>query len=126
MPQIVERQTRPLDETYPFVFMDAVHYKVREDGHIITKAAYVVLGINLEGNKEILGIWIGGGRNFQVLAVRAERTEKPWYQDSAPVLRGWPDRLPGSYRSGFPQSANPALHYPLNQIQQQVRKLEGY
>lgn len=59
IPQIVEWQARPLDETYPFVFMDAVHYKVREDGHIITKAAYVVLGINLEGNKEILGIWIG-------------------------------------------------------------------
>lgn len=59
IPQIVEWQARPLDEIYPFVFMDAVHYKVREDGHIITKAAYVVLGINLEGNKEILGIWIG-------------------------------------------------------------------
>ena len=59
IPQIVEWLARPLDETYPFVFMDAVHYKVREDGHIITKAAYVVLGINLEGNKEILGIWIG-------------------------------------------------------------------
>lgn len=59
IPQIVEWQARPLDENYPFVFMDAVHYKVREDGHIITKAAYVVLGINLEGYKEILGIWIG-------------------------------------------------------------------
>ena len=59
IPQIVEWQAKPLDETYPFVFMDAVHYKVREDGHIITKAAYVVLGINMEGYKEILGIWIG-------------------------------------------------------------------
>jgi transposase-like protein len=59
VPQIVEWQSRPLEETYPFVFMDAIHYKVREDGRIVTKAAYVVLGINMEGYKEILGIWIG-------------------------------------------------------------------
>jgi len=59
IPQIVEWQARPLEEIYPFVFMDAIHYKVREDGRIVTKAAYVVLGINMEGRKEILGIWIG-------------------------------------------------------------------
>ena len=59
VPQIVEWQARPLEEVYPFVFMDAIHYKVREDGRIVTKAAYVVLGINMEGRKEILGIWIG-------------------------------------------------------------------
>ena len=59
IPQIVEWQSRPLEEIYQFVFMDAIHYKVREDGRIVTKAAYVVLGINMEGRKEILGIWIG-------------------------------------------------------------------
>ena len=59
VPQIVEWQSRPLEETYPFVFMDAIHYKVREDGRVITKAAYVALGVNMEGYKEILGIWIG-------------------------------------------------------------------
>ena len=59
VPQIVEWQARPLDEIYPFVFMDAVHYKVRDEGRVVTKAAYVVLGINMEGGKEILGIWIG-------------------------------------------------------------------
>ena len=39
--------------------MDAIHYKVKEDHQIVTKAAYVVIGITLEGNKDILGIWIG-------------------------------------------------------------------
>lgn len=44
---------------YPVVFLDAVHYKVREEGRIVTKASYVALGINAEGRKDILGIWIG-------------------------------------------------------------------
>ena len=42
-----------------FCFLDAIHYKVRGDGRILNRAAYVVLGITIEGNKDILGIWIG-------------------------------------------------------------------
>lgn len=59
IPQIKEWQNRPLESIYPFIFMDAIHYKVREDGQIKSKAAYVVLGVNLEGIKEVIGIWIG-------------------------------------------------------------------
>lgn len=44
---------------YPFIFMDAIHYKVKENHQYITKAAYVVLGIGLDGHKDILGVWIG-------------------------------------------------------------------
>ena len=50
---------RPLNSIYPFVFMDAIHYKVKENHQYVTKAAYVVLGINMDGCKDILGIWIG-------------------------------------------------------------------
>ena len=59
MPEVNDWQNRPLEEVYPFMFMDAIHYKVKEDHRYITKAAYVVLGINMEGGKDILGIWIG-------------------------------------------------------------------
>jgi transposase-like protein len=59
MPEVAAWQSRPLEPIYPFVFMDAIHYKVKEDHQIMTKAAYVVIGITLEGNKDILGIWIG-------------------------------------------------------------------
>ena len=59
MPEVTAWQNRPLEKVYPFVFMDAIYYKVREDHHSVTKAAYVVLGIPLEGQKDILGIWIG-------------------------------------------------------------------
>ena len=58
IPEIKEWQERPLDDVYPFVFIDAVHFSVR-DNHIVKKAAYIVLGVNSEGFKEVLGIWIG-------------------------------------------------------------------
>ena len=58
-PEINAWQNRPLESVYPFVFMDAIHYKVKENHQYITKAAYVVLGIQLDGRKDILGVWIG-------------------------------------------------------------------
>ena len=59
IPEIKEWQDRPLDEVYPIVFIDAVHFSVREDNRVVKKAAYIVLGIDKEGYKSILGIWIG-------------------------------------------------------------------
>lgn len=58
-PEINAWQNRPLESVYPFVFMDAIHYKVKENHQYITKAAYVVLGIGQDGRKDILGVWIG-------------------------------------------------------------------
>jgi len=63
MPVVTEWQNRPLEKTYSFIFMDAIHYKVRDDKHIIIKAAYVVLGVNMDGEKEVLGIWIGANES---------------------------------------------------------------
>jgi len=59
IPEVTAWQNRPLEKVYPFVFMDAIHYKVKEDHRYVTKAAYVVLGIQMDGRKDILGIWIG-------------------------------------------------------------------
>ena len=59
LPQIDEWQNRPLAEVYPIVFIDAVHFSVRDDGIIRKLAAYVVLGINADGRKEVLTITIG-------------------------------------------------------------------
>ena len=58
-PEIAAWQNRPLESVYPFIFMDAIHYKVKENHQYITKAAYIVLGIQLDGHKDILGVWIG-------------------------------------------------------------------
>ena len=59
MPEVTEWQNRPLEAVYPFVFLDAIHYKVKQDHQYQTKAAYVVLGITMDGRKDILGVWIG-------------------------------------------------------------------
>ncbi|EHN13407.1 IS256 family transposase [Clostridium sporogenes] len=59
-PVAKEWQNRPLEPVYPIIFMDAIHYKVKQDNRVINKAAYAVIGVNLDGIKEVLGIWIGG------------------------------------------------------------------
>lgn len=59
LPQIEEWQNRPLDEIYPVVYIDAIHYSVRDNNVIRKLAAYVILGINLEGRKEVLTIEVG-------------------------------------------------------------------
>ena len=63
LPEIREWQSRPLNPVYPFVFMDCIHYKVREDGRILSRAAYVVLGVTTEGYKEILSITVGANES---------------------------------------------------------------
>lgn len=59
IPLIKEWQNRPLQSVYAVVFMDAIHFKVKQDGAIVNKAAYMVIGIDLDGHKDVLGIWIG-------------------------------------------------------------------
>ena len=59
LPQIEDWQNRPLSEVYPVLFIDAIHYSVRDNGIIKKLAAYVILGINVEGKKEVLTIQIG-------------------------------------------------------------------
>lgn len=53
MPELTAWQNRPLEQVYPFVFMDAIHYKVKENHQYLTKAAHVVLGIRMDGGKDI-------------------------------------------------------------------------
>jgi putative transposase len=59
IPLIKEWQNRPLQGVYAVVFLDAIHFKVKQDGAIVNKAAYMVIGIDLDGCKDVLGMWIG-------------------------------------------------------------------
>lgn len=58
LPEVEEWQSQPLNSLYPFVFMDCIHYKVGEDGRILSRAAYIVLGITADGYKDILNITV--------------------------------------------------------------------
>ena len=59
LPKIRAWQSRPLAPLYALMFLDAIHFKVRHEGRIVSKAAYVIIGVDMEGIKEVLGIWIG-------------------------------------------------------------------
>ena len=59
LPEAREWQQRPLESVYAVVFMDAIHYHVRSEGQIVKKAVYIAIGVNLEGRKSVLGMWIG-------------------------------------------------------------------
>lgn len=63
LPLAKEWQNRPLERKYAIVFMDAVHFNVREDNRTVKKAVYVAIGIKLNGKREVLGMWIGGNES---------------------------------------------------------------
>ena len=59
LPIAKEWQQRPLESIYTVVFMDAIHYHVRSEGQIVKKAVYIAIGIDLDGRKDVLGMWVG-------------------------------------------------------------------
>lgn len=63
IPEIKEWQNRPLESIYPVLWLDAMHYKVREDGQVRSKAVYSVLGVTMDGTKEVLGIYFGNSES---------------------------------------------------------------
>jgi len=99
--KVKEWQTRPLENIYPFVFMDAIHYKIKEDGKYENKAVYTILGINLRGKKEILGLYLSEseGANFwlQVLSDLNNRGVKDILIASVDGLKGFPEAINSIY-----------------------------
>ena len=96
---------RTLDPVYPIVFMDAVHFKVREENKIVTKAIYVALGITVDGMKDVLGMWIGENEGakfwFKVCTELKNRGVKDILIACIDGLKGFPDAI----KSVFPDTA---------------------
>jgi len=97
IPKLEEWKKRPLSSIYPFIYLDAIHYKVREDGSYISKAFYTVLGVNLEGKKEILGLYLNQseGAKFwlQVLTDLQNRGVEDILIASVDGLKGFPEAI---------------------------------
>ncbi len=97
IPKLEEWKKRPLESIYPFVYLDAIHYKVRDEGHYVSKAFYTVLGVNLEGKKEILGLYLGEseGAKFwlQVLTDLQNRGVQDILIASVDGLKGFPEAI---------------------------------
>lgn len=90
-------QNRPLDAIYPIVYLDALYLKIRDSGHIQNKAIYVVIGVNLEGSKEVLGLWAGQseGAKFwlQVLTELKNRGVADIFIACVDGLKGFPQAI---------------------------------
>lgn len=99
--EVTAWQNRPLEAIYPIVYLDALVCKVREEGHVHNKALYVVLGITLEGNKEILGFWIAPteGAKFwlQVLTELQNRGVQDIFIACVDGLKGFPEALEAAF-----------------------------
>lgn len=97
IPEIREWQSRPLEELYPFVWMDAIHFKVRQDGHVQPKAIYTIIGLSIEGKKDLLGIYLSEseGAKFwlQVLTDLNNRGVKDILIASIDNLKGFSDAI---------------------------------
>jgi len=95
--EIVLWQNRPLDEVWPIVYLDAIRVKVRQDGRVINKAIYLALGVNLDGLKEILGLWTAEteGAKFwlQVVTELKSRGVKDIFIACVDGLKGFPEAI---------------------------------
>jgi len=95
--QVVEWQSRPLDAVYPIVYLDCIVLKIRQDNQVINKAIYLALGVNLEGQKELLGLWISEneGAKFwlNVLTELQNRGVKDILIACVDGLKGFPDAI---------------------------------
>ena len=101
LPEIKEWKERPLASHYPFIWLDAIHYKVKADGRYESKAVYTVLGLNLEGKKEILGLYLSeteGARFWlSVLTDLNNRGLKDILIASVDGLKGFPEAINSIY-----------------------------
>ncbi|WP_457605483.1 IS256 family transposase [Nitratifractor sp.] len=104
LPMLSEWRQRPLQKVYPFVWLDAIHYKIKEEGRYVTKAVYTVLGVGLDGHKEVLGLYLSEseGANFwlQVLTDLHNRGVEDILLASVDGLKGFPEAI----NAIFPQT----------------------
>mgnify|MGYP001815021314 FL=1 len=99
--QVVEWQSRPLDAVYPIVYLDCIVLKIRQDKQVINKSVYLALGVNLEGHKELLGMWLSGneGAKFwlNVLTELQNRGVKDILIACVDGLKGFPDAINAAF-----------------------------
>ena len=102
--KVTEWQSRPLDEVYPIVYLDCIVVKIRQDKQAINKAIYLALGVNLEGHKELLGLWISEneGAKFwlNVLTELQNRGVKDILIACVDGLKGFPEAI----NAAFPET----------------------
>lgn len=108
LPVVKEWQSRPLEEVYAAVFMDAIHFHVRSEGQIIKKAVYIAIGVNLDGIRSVLGMWVGENESAKFWLSVLNGLKNRGVED---ILIACVDGL-----TGFPNAIEAA--FPKTEIQQ--------
>lgn len=120
MPLVKEWQERPLQEIYAVVYMDAIHYHVRSEGRIVKRAVYIALGIDMDGKKDVIGMYVGENEGAKFWLSIINGLKNCGVQD---ILIACVDGL-----NGFPQAIEAV--YPKTEIQQciihQIRNTTNY
>ena len=116
IPSIKEWQCRPLESIYPIVFMDAIHFKVKKDNSIVNKAAYAAIGVNIEGKKDVLGIWIGASESSKYWLLVLNELKNRGVKD---ILIACIDGL-----NGFKEAIKAV--YPNTEVIHQIRNSSRY
>lgn len=104
LPKVKEWQQRPLESIYAVVFLDAIHYHVRSEGVIVKKAVYIAIGVNLEGRKDVLGMWVGENESAKYWATVLNNLRNRGVQD---IFIACTDNLTGfdaAIHATFPQT----------------------
>ena len=101
IPELKAWQSRPLEAVYPFIWLDAIHFKVKDEGRYVSKAVYTILGLNTEGRKELLGLYLSEseGANYwlSVLTDLHNRGVKDILIASVDGLTGFPEAIASIY-----------------------------
>lgn len=120
-------QSRPLDTLYPIVYLDCIHVKVRDAGAVRAKAVYLALGINMAGEKELLGIWIAQteGAKFwlQVVTELKNRGVQDIFIACVDGLKGFPEAIETAYpKTSVQLCIVHMVRYSLNYVSWKLRK----
>ena len=120
LPIVKEWQERPLEEIYAVVFMDAIHYHVRNEGRIVKRAVYIAIGIDMEGHKDVLGMYVGQNESAKFWLSILNGLKNRGVED---ILIACVDGL-----TGFPQAIEAV--FPDTEIQQciihQIRNMTKF
>src|SRR5690606_17144304 len=99
--QVIEWQSRPLDAVYPIVYLDCIVVKIRQDKQVINKAIYLALGVTMEGQKELLGLWLSENEGAKfwlgVLTELQNRGVRDILIACVDGLKGFPDAIAAVY-----------------------------
>ena len=118
-------RTRPLERVYPIVYLDALMVKVREDRSVRTRACYLAIGVTVDGEREVLGLWWQEAEGAKFWLAVLKRPAPPRRRGRARLLRRRAHRLPRSDRGRLPESVGADLHRPPDPQLGPLRRLAG-